>query len=135
MVASYKNVNLRAKAINITMNEVERVTIWRDFHLQFSENFLAKFPTNQKFKKLLQIFVDIVKSMPFQGDADNADQVLGYYKNLQSECQQIVGKIGELNLEKDEHKLVMDTLVKLEDERAAYRLIGGVLVKRTVGKC
>jgi len=107
----------------------------KGFPFTIFRKFSGKISTNQKFKKLLQIFVDIVKSMPFQGDADNADQVLGYYKNLQSECQQIVGKIGELNLEKDEHKLVMDTLVKLEDERAAYRLIGGVLVKRTVGKC
>ena len=43
------------------------------------------------------------------------------------------GKINELNLEKDEHKLVNETLEKLEDSRKAYRLIGGVLVETKVG--
>lgn len=36
-------------------------------------------------------------------------------------------------MERDEHKLVVDTLSKLESERKAFRLVGGVLVERTVG--
>ena len=40
----------------------------------------------------------------------------------------------KLNLERDEHKLVVETLTKLEGERKAYRLVGGVLVERTVGE-
>lgn len=67
-------------------------------------------------------------------DENNAEQVLGYYKSVQSECQQILGKISELNLEKDEHKLVVDTMKGLESGRRAYRLVGGVLVERTVGE-
>lgn len=39
----------------------------------------------------------------------------------------------QLTLERDEHKLVVDTLSKLESERKAFRLVGGVLVERTVG--
>ncbi len=38
-----------------------------------------------------------------------------------------------MTLERDEHKLVVDTLSKLESERKAFRLVGGVLVERTVG--
>ena len=52
---------------------------------------------------------------------------------MQSECQQIMGKIQELNLEKEEHKLVLDTLKKLDGGRTAYRLVGGVLVEKTCG--
>jgi prefoldin subunit 2 len=67
-------------------------------------------------------------------DENNPDQVLGVYRQLQSECQQIVGKIQELNMEKEEHKLVLDTMNKLDSGRRAYRLVGGVLVERTCGK-
>ena len=53
---------------------------------------------------------------------------------MNAECQQINAKISELCLERDEHKLVVETLIKLESERRAFRLIGGVLVERTVGE-
>ena len=51
---------------------------------------------------------------------------------MTAECQSIASKISELTLERDEHKLVVDTLSKLEPERKAFRLVGGVLVERTV---
>ena len=60
--------------------------------------------------------------------------ILSKYRKMTSECQQITGKIGELNLDKDEHKLVNETLEKLESGRKTYRLIGGVLVESTVGE-
>ncbi len=41
--------------------------------------------------------------------------------------------IFKLNYERDEHKLVVDILGKLESERKAFRLVGSVLVERTVG--
>jgi prefoldin subunit 2 len=65
---------------------------------------------------------------------DNPQEILSKYRQMTSECQQITGKIGELNLDKDEHKLVDDTLEKLESGRKTYRLIGGVLVESTVGE-
>lgn len=40
----------------------------------------------------------------------------------------------QLSLERDEHKLVIDQLSTLEGDRKAFRLIGGVLVERTVGE-
>jgi len=65
---------------------------------------------------------------------EDSNQILGTYRNMQSECSQIAGKISELNLERDEHRLVVDTLSKLEASRKAFRLVGGVLVERTVGE-
>lgn len=65
---------------------------------------------------------------------DNPQEILSKYRQMTSECQQITGKIGELNLDKEEHKLVDDTLEKLESGRKTYRLIGGVLVESTVGE-
>lgn len=60
--------------------------------------------------------------------------VEGNYKRMMAECQQIAAKIQELNLERDEHRLVVDTLTKLDSGRKAFRLVGGVLVERTVGE-
>lgn len=66
--------------------------------------------------------------------AETADEILGTYKIKMGECQQIASKINELQGERDEHKLVIESLTKLEAERKAFRLIGGVLVERTVGE-
>jgi prefoldin subunit 2 len=61
-------------------------------------------------------------------------EILGTYQNLMADCRNIATKIGELNLEKDEHRLVIDTMSKLDSARTAYRLVGGVLVERTTGE-
>lgn len=65
---------------------------------------------------------------------DNSQNILNAYKAMTSECQTIASKITELSSERDEHKLVVDTLTKLESGRKAFRLVGGVLVERTVGE-
>ncbi|SAM85052.1 related to GIM4-Gim complex component (prefoldin subunit 2) [Ustilago bromivora] len=57
------------------------------------------------------------------------------YQSRRSELQGIASKIGELEGEADEHKLVIDTLSeasKNDPDRKCFRLIGGVLVERTV---
>ncbi len=66
-------------------------------------------------------------------EEDNPQVILETYKAYMAECQQLANKISELTLERDEHKLVTEQLQKLEPERKAYRLIGGILVERTVG--
>ncbi|KAJ8503167.1 hypothetical protein ONZ45_g11090 [Pleurotus djamor] len=57
------------------------------------------------------------------------------YNAMQSELQALAGKIGELESEADEHSLVLTTLEEAlagEPDRKCFRLIGGVLVERTV---
>ena len=49
-------------------------------------------------------------------------------------ASQIWAKITELDLERQEHALVLETLTPLEAERRCFRLVGGVLVERTVGE-
>ena len=60
--------------------------------------------------------------------------VIQKYRQLTAECQQLMSKVAELEMERNEHKLVEDTLVPLDPERRAYRLVGEVLVERTVGE-
>lgn len=46
----------------------------------------------------------------------------------------IWSKITELDLERQEHTLVLATLEPMEPGRRCFRLVGGVLVERTVGE-
>eukprot|EP01119_Soliformovum_irregulare_P019555 TRINITY_DN621_c0_g1_i1.p1 TRINITY_DN621_c0_g1~~TRINITY_DN621_c0_g1_i1.p1 ORF type:complete len:118 (-),score=32.24 TRINITY_DN621_c0_g1_i1:148-501(-) len=61
-------------------------------------------------------------------------EIKATYKELQQEYNAIAGKIAELEGESNEHNLVIDTISKLEKDRKCFRMIGGVLVERTVGE-
>ncbi|KAF9506124.1 hypothetical protein BS47DRAFT_1353278 [Hydnum rufescens UP504] len=57
------------------------------------------------------------------------------FSRLQNELQTLAQKIGELESEAEEHELVLTTLNETlgkEPNRKCFRLIGGVLVERTV---
>ncbi|ORX59009.1 Prefoldin beta-like protein [Hesseltinella vesiculosa] len=54
------------------------------------------------------------------------------YNQYKNELQSLAQKIGELESEVEEHKLVIDSISPLEPERKCFRMVGGVLVERTV---
>ncbi|KAG0036110.1 hypothetical protein BGZ82_004693 [Podila clonocystis] len=54
------------------------------------------------------------------------------YNTMKSELSSLAQKIGELETEADEHSLVVDTIAPLDGDRKCFRLVGGVLVERTV---
>ncbi|VEU37073.1 unnamed protein product [Pseudo-nitzschia multistriata] len=54
------------------------------------------------------------------------------YRDLTAECQQLMTKIADLESDRNEHILVEDALKPLDGSRRAYRLVGDVLVERTV---
>uniref|UniRef100_A0A7S1YK49 Prefoldin subunit 2 n=1 Tax=Grammatophora oceanica TaxID=210454 RepID=A0A7S1YK49_9STRA len=56
------------------------------------------------------------------------------YRELNRECQELAQKIAELDTDRNEHKLVEETLEPLDPERRAFRLVGGVLVERSVAE-
>ncbi len=51
---------------------------------------------------------------------------------MKQDLNMIASKIGELESERDEHQMVIDTISKMEPDRTCFRLVGGVLVERTV---
>ncbi|KDQ64405.1 hypothetical protein JAAARDRAFT_64262 [Jaapia argillacea MUCL 33604] len=62
-------------------------------------------------------------------------EIQANYSRLQNDLQSIASKIGELEQEAEEHTLVLATLTEVletEPDRKCFRLIGGVLVERTV---
>ena len=53
------------------------------------------------------------------------------YKQLQQEAQVLVSKLMEIEDEKKENELVLESISKLEDTRKCWRLINGVLMEKT----
>lgn len=49
---------------------------------------------------------------------------------LKTELNQLATKIGELEQERDEHTLVIDSLKAAPKDRKCWRLIGGVLTEQ-----
>lgn len=61
-------------------------------------------------------------------------QVIATYKAMRAEVRQLAEKIAELEVEMTEHERVLQTLKDLPAARKAYRMVGGVLVERTVAE-
>ena len=53
------------------------------------------------------------------------------YKQLNQEAQVLVQKLLELEDEKRENELVLESISKLEDNRKCWRLVNGVLIEKT----
>ncbi|KAK3310087.1 Prefoldin beta-like protein [Chaetomium strumarium] len=54
------------------------------------------------------------------------------YTTFKNTLQQLAQKIGDVEQEAEEHKLVLETLEPLPGDRKCFRMINGVLVERTV---
>lgn len=61
-------------------------------------------------------------------------QIVAEFKNKQGRLQSIAGKLQELRLEVTQHEMVIKTLQPMDAGRKCFRLVGDVLVERTVGE-
>lgn len=59
-------------------------------------------------------------------------EVIQRFNELMRDSQTLTNKIAELELDRNEHQLVEETLGPLDPSRKAFRLVGEVLVERTV---
>ena len=75
-----------------------------------------------------------MSTLGMDSNTAQAQEIITKYKSMSTECSALAQKISQLTNDKEEHRLVVETLSKLEPERKAYRLVGGVLVERTVGE-
>ncbi|MEE6514974.1 hypothetical protein FKM82_023447 [Ascaphus truei] len=62
----------------------------------------------------------------------SAEQVVAGFNRLRQEQRGMASKAAELEMEMNEHTLVIDTLKEVDQTRKCYRMVGGVLVERTV---
>ncbi|XP_050035428.1 prefoldin subunit 2 isoform X1 [Dermacentor andersoni] len=58
--------------------------------------------------------------------------VVDGFNQLRQEQRALTGKLIELEMELNEHNLVAEALQKVDGDRRCYRMVGGVLVERTV---
>ena len=70
--------------------------------------------------------------MPSETTTMSPSDAVRRYNEIMQETPKLVQKITELEMDRNEHKLVEDTLTPLDPSRRAYRLVGEVLVERTV---
>ncbi|KAF9622640.1 hypothetical protein IFM89_032539 [Coptis chinensis] len=75
--------------------------------------------------------------MTSKGEGDvkepvNEQAVANLYGTMRSEISQLHTKITELEMEVSEHSLVVGAIQPLDPSRRCYRMIGGVLVERTI---
>jgi len=70
--------------------------------------------------------------MASQTQVRRQQELQAQYSNYKSNLQQIAQKIGDVEQETEEHKLVLEALEPLPGDRKCFRMINGVLVERTV---
>ncbi|ETB59571.1 hypothetical protein, variant 2 [Plasmodium yoelii 17X] len=56
------------------------------------------------------------------------------YEQVEKDRVQLVSKIEELYQDVVEHKLVLEALENVPSDRRCYRMVGDILVERTVGE-
>ncbi|XP_069036604.1 prefoldin subunit 2 [Lepisosteus oculatus] len=61
-----------------------------------------------------------------------AEQVVAGFQRMRQEQRSMASKAAELEMEINEHSLVIETLREVDPARKCFRLVGGVLVERTV---
>eukprot|EP00986_Skeletonema_menzelii_P011271 scaffold5772_cov145-Skeletonema_menzelii.AAC.6 len=62
-------------------------------------------------------------------------EIISTYRQMTSEMQSLIQQLTKAEMERNEHRyvrLVEETLEPLDPDRRAFRLVGGVLVERTV---
>eukprot|EP01133_Synstelium_polycarpum_P011950 gene11950-13926_t len=62
------------------------------------------------------------------------EQIVAQYKEMKAQQQQIITKLSEIESDAGEYNLVISAIENLEPNRKCFRMVGGVLVERTVGE-
>lgn len=65
-------------------------------------------------------------------DASTTEKLVAQLQRIEVEKRSLIAKMNELEMESKEHNLVLDVLEKAEPTRRCCRMVGGVLVPRTV---
>ncbi|CRG95688.1 prefoldin subunit 2, putative [Plasmodium gallinaceum] len=65
---------------------------------------------------------------------DEQSEAKSTYEQIEKDRVQLVSKIEELYQDVVEHKLVLEALENVPSDRRCYRMVGEILVERTVGE-
>ncbi|XP_033212723.1 prefoldin subunit 2 [Belonocnema kinseyi] len=71
-----------------------------------------------------------LKSSPKGGKSN--EEIFAGFQTLRNEQRIMASKLSEMEMELNEHKIVIDTLKNVDPKKKCYRMIGGILCERTV---
>merc|ERR1711959_366576 len=60
--------------------------------------------------------------------------IINQFQKLKNEKNDISSKMAEIKQDKNEHEMCIKTMTPFDADRKCWRLVGGVLVERTVGE-
>ncbi|XP_043283545.1 prefoldin subunit 2 [Venturia canescens] len=69
---------------------------------------------------------------PLNKNGKSNENILAHFQALRVDQRMMASKLSELELEVNEHKIVIDTLKNVDPKRKCYRMIGGILCERVV---
>ncbi|KAK2145654.1 hypothetical protein LSH36_666g00000 [Paralvinella palmiformis] len=72
------------------------------------------------------------QAKPGKNKQMSQEQIVGGFQELRNQQRAIASKISEMEMDIKEHDLVIEALKDVDPERKCFRMIGGVLVERTV---
>ena len=91
--------------------------------IYLSPEFTKDFPSRLNFHCLLRM-----------KDKKSQEEIIQVFNSMRNEQRQIAGKTNELQQDLNEHKIVIETLEGVAGDRKCFRMVGGVLVERTVSE-
>lgn len=62
------------------------------------------------------------------------EEIVQKFQQMRNEQRSLMAKITELEQDLNEHKVVIETLTEVCPDRKCFRMVGGVLVERTVAE-
>ncbi|XP_063980685.1 prefoldin subunit 2 [Diachasmimorpha longicaudata] len=62
------------------------------------------------------------------------EEILAAFQALRNDQRLMASKLSEMEMELNEHKIVIDTLKTVDPKRKCYRMIGGILCEQVVGE-
>ncbi|ANQ10680.1 Uncharacterized protein PCOAH_00049630 [Plasmodium coatneyi] len=74
------------------------------------------------------------KSTTQASNLSEQNEAKSTYEQIEKDRVQLVSKIEELYQDVVEHKLVLEALENVPSDRRCYRMVGEILVERTVGE-
>merc|ERR1712063_30416 len=91
--------------------------------------------TSQSVELFVKMASDLAKKQAKTGPKNatpSNEEIVQGFQRLRAEQRQLANKLSELEMDLNEHKLVIETLTGVDGDRKCFRMVGEVLVERTV---
>jgi len=90
-------------------------------------------PVNGR-RRPAKMSAEATSASPEIEDDLSPDEAQARLQALQQVCQELTRKINELDMDRTEHGLVIDALKPLDGDRKCFRMVGDVVVERTIAE-